>query len=125
MVNVAFRSYYQLLKKNNLEDRFYGDFIEKNFNEDLKLEEKKFIELQYILLTNHVLVVKPEELLKCLVKYFIMAVDLNHVCLMSLLKAVNLLSKKFPKLKWEEEISLDHLYFCLQSNQTLFTSTLN
>ncbi|KAM7360500.1 uncharacterized protein ACRADG_005786 [Cochliomyia hominivorax] len=118
VVNVAFRSYYQLLKTHNLPDRFYSEFIETAIKQNLILEEKNFIILQYILLTNSALVFEPEEVLQQLFEAFLKAVDTNHVCLLSTLKAINLLSKKFPKLIVVKELPLDHLYYCLQSNQT-------
>ncbi|XP_065372505.1 uncharacterized protein LOC135964249 [Calliphora vicina] len=116
VINVAFRSYYQLLKKNNLEDRFYGEFIQDNFSKDVLLNEKNFIMLQSILLTNETLVLNTEDILQKLLKAFILAVDSNNVALMSILKSLNLLCKKFPKLNFDFSLSLDHIYFCLQSN---------
>ncbi|KNC31546.1 hypothetical protein FF38_12778 [Lucilia cuprina] len=117
VVNVAFRCYYQVLKKNNIEDKFYGQFIDDNFNQDLLLKEKNFIVLQYLLLTNQSLVLQPQIILHKLLTAFMLSVDFNHVSLMSILKSLNLLSKKFPKLNFDFPLSLDHVYFCLQSNQ--------
>ena len=117
VVNVAFRCYYNLLKKNNLEERFFEEVLKNDFQKDLNLNEKDFIVMQSILLTNSELNVNPDVILQNLLKAFVKAIDHNHIALMAILKALNLLVKKYPQLNFDSTLTLDHVYFCLQSNQ--------
>ena len=117
VVNVAFRCYYNLLKKNNLEDNFFEEVIKNDFQKELNLNEKDFIVIQSILLTNPNLKVNADVILQNLLKAFVKAIDSNHIALMAILKALNLLMKKYPQLNFDSTLTLDHVYFCLQSNQ--------
>lgn len=117
VVNVAFRCYYNLLNKKNLEDRFFKDVIEHDFAKDSDLNEKDFIVIQSILLTNSKLDVNADIILQNLLRAFVVAIDSNHIALIAILKALNLLLKKYPQLNVDNVLTLDHIYFCLQSNQ--------
>lgn len=76
-----------------------------------------FIILYFILLTSSGEQVDPELLKEKCLKAFAKAVNENDDCLLDVLKTLNLIFKKWPNLNVGDRLSLDHIYFCLQSNQ--------
>ncbi|XP_013117538.2 uncharacterized protein LOC106094847 [Stomoxys calcitrans] len=116
-VNMCFRLYYQLLHKYNIPDKYFSPYIlPKDCCEG---KRQNFIVLYYVLLTaqEEVLVVEPEDTkTKCL-EAFAEAVNSNDMALLDILKTLNLVYKKWPHLDVGSNFSLDHVYFCLQSNQ--------
>ncbi|XP_075154506.1 uncharacterized protein LOC142228087 [Haematobia irritans] len=115
-VNVCFRIYYQLLHKYNLKDEYFAQYIPGRCQHMEKTDDN-FIILYYVLLTGPSKDLDPEELKNKSLEAFAKAVDNNDLSLLDILKALNLIFKKWPHLDVGNDLSMDHIYFCLQSNQ--------
>ncbi|XP_073830942.1 uncharacterized protein [Musca autumnalis] len=115
-VNVCFRHYFQFLQKYKIEDNYFHDYVSRSEGESGK---ENFVILYYVLLTcQQNWDLEPEEIKQRCLEAFAKAVDNNDSCLLDVLKCLNLIFKKWPNLNVaNDELSLDHIYFCLQSNQ--------
>ncbi|XP_061396684.1 uncharacterized protein LOC133332297 [Musca vetustissima] len=116
IVNVCFRHYYQFLQKYNLEDNYFHGYIAETANGNGK---ENFVILYYVLMTcQQNIDMEPETIKQRCLKAFAVAVDNNDSHLLDVLKCLNLIFKKWPDLEVEDaDLSLEHIYFCLQSNQ--------
>ncbi|XP_017035486.1 uncharacterized protein [Drosophila kikkawai] len=113
-LNVSFRVYYHIVHKYDLEDTHFRDLPER-----LSCERPSaFLMLQSVLLTDHWKQLDADRLEDKCTTAIIEALRRNSPSLMAVLKATNLLVKKFPRLELLT-LRLEHFYHCLQrQNQT-------
>ncbi|KAH8383661.1 hypothetical protein KR009_009938 [Drosophila setifemur] len=108
-LNVSFRVYYHIIHKYELQDSYYGDLPEKLTHQ----QPSAFLMLQSVLLTEHWKRLDSAMLEEKCVTAILEALEWNSPSLMAILKATNLLVKKFPQLKLLP-LRLEHFYHCLQ-----------
>ncbi|XP_060645501.1 uncharacterized protein LOC132784113 [Drosophila nasuta] len=108
-LNVAFRVYYHVVHKYELEDEHFKDLPELLTGE----HPSAFFQLQSVLLTEHWTCLDQELIEAKCIAAIIEALQQNSSCLVPQLKALNLLVKKFPKLQLHS-LQLEHFYQCLQ-----------
>ncbi|KAH8243577.1 hypothetical protein KR032_008623, partial [Drosophila birchii] len=113
-LNVSFRVYYHIVHKYELKDTHFGDLPKR-----LSCEQPSaFLMLQSVLLTDHWKQLDADLLEEKCTTAIIEALRRNSPSLMAVLKATNLLVKKFPRLELLA-LRLEHFYHCLQrQNQT-------
>ncbi|XP_002069494.3 uncharacterized protein LOC6648110 [Drosophila willistoni] len=108
-LNMNFRVYYHIVYKYGLEDKHFQDLPDRlNYT-----ETNLFLMLQSILLTEHWSRLDCQLLERKCLDSIKEALKFNSSSLMAILKATNLLVKKFPKLELLP-MKLDHFYHCLQ-----------
>ncbi|XP_037947793.1 uncharacterized protein LOC119679484 [Teleopsis dalmanni] len=110
LLNLAYRAYYQLQQKFDLQDEHFEQVG------DLLKQENGFNLLYAILLTDKAKCLNAEELRDVSLAALSTAVEHNSCAILSILKALNLLCKKFPQLNLE--LPLEHAYCCLQQPQS-------
>ncbi|KAH8310950.1 hypothetical protein KR044_003565, partial [Drosophila immigrans] len=108
-LNVAFRVYYHVVHKYELEDEHFKDLPELLTNR----QPSAFLMLQSVLLTDHWTRLDAELIEAKCIAAIIAALQQNSSCLVPQLKATNLLVKKFPRLQLIA-VQLEHFYHCLQ-----------
>ncbi|XP_058985766.1 uncharacterized protein LOC131805974 [Musca domestica] len=115
-VNVCFRLYFTFMQKYDIKDNYFHAYVSRTTTEWRK---ENFVILYFILLTcQQTSDMDPQDIKQICLKAFANAVDNNHTHLLDVLKCLNLIFKKWPDLDVaNEDLSLDHIYFCLQSNQ--------
>ncbi|XP_020799730.1 uncharacterized protein LOC110177374 [Drosophila serrata] len=113
-LNVSFRVYYHIVHKYELKDTHFRDLPKR-----LSCEQASgFLMLQSVLLTDHWKQLDADLLEGKCTTAIIEALIRNSPSLMAVLKATNLLVKKFPRLELLA-LRLEHFYHCLQrQNQT-------
>ncbi|XP_016987411.2 uncharacterized protein LOC108050299 [Drosophila rhopaloa] len=108
-LNISFRVYYHIIHKYELQDFHFEDLPLR-----LNCEQPTaFLMLQSVLLTDHWKLLDASLLEEKCTAAIIEALRRNSPSLMAVLKATNLLVKKFPKLDLLA-LRLEHFYHCLQ-----------
>ncbi|EDW14993.1 uncharacterized protein LOC6573451 [Drosophila mojavensis] len=108
-LNVSFRVYYHIVHKYELEDEHFA-----NLPERLSYDQPQaFLMLQAVLLTNHWSRLDAQLIEAKCMDAIIAALQHNNSSLVHILKATNLLVKKFTKLQLLR-LQLEHFYHCLQ-----------
>nr|NP_651555.1 uncharacterized protein Dmel_CG3368 [Drosophila melanogaster]AAF56695.2 uncharacterized protein Dmel_CG3368 [Drosophila melanogaster] len=108
-LNISFRVYYHIVHKYELQDSHFADLFQRLTSE----QPTAFLMLQSILLTDHWKRLDAALLEEKCTTAIIEALQRNNPSLMAVLKATNLLVKKFPKLQLLP-LKLEHFYHCLQ-----------
>ncbi|KAH8306261.1 hypothetical protein KR018_005388, partial [Drosophila ironensis] len=108
-LNVSFRVYYHIVHKYDLPDIHFGDLPERLTHD----KSGTFLMLQSVLLTAHWKRLDAAQLEEKCLTALLEALMQNSPSLMAILKATNLLVKKFPQLKLLA-LQLQHFYHCLQ-----------
>ncbi|XP_055384273.1 uncharacterized protein LOC129613948 [Condylostylus longicornis] len=108
-IDLAFKIYYRTLQK--LKIRTDTEFFE-NLNK-CSFNHQPFI-INAIIITNFQKHLEKDSLIEICNKIFLRCVLENSKNLIVILKAMNLLNKRYPESKFN--ISLDNVYFCLQNN---------
>ncbi|XP_022215978.2 uncharacterized protein LOC111069998, partial [Drosophila obscura] len=108
-LNINFRVYYHILDKYALKDEHFADLPQR-----LTCEEPiAFLMLQSVLLTEHWKRLDADLLEERCIAAILAALAQNNLSLIPVLKATNLLVKKFPQLQLLP-LKLEHFYHCLQ-----------
>ncbi|KAI8046175.1 uncharacterized protein LOC128251912 [Drosophila gunungcola] len=108
-LNISFRVYYHIVHKYELQDRHFEDLPQRLSC----VQPTAFLMLQSVLLTDHWKRLDASLLEEKCTTAIIEALRQNSPSLMAVLKATNLLVKKFPKLNLLP-LRLEHFYHCLQ-----------
>ncbi|XP_016943735.4 uncharacterized protein [Drosophila suzukii] len=108
-LNISFRVYYHIVHKYELQDSHFEDLPQRLTSE----QPTAFLMLQSVLLTDHWKRLDSVQLEEKCTTAIIEALRRNSPSLMAVLKATNLLVKKFPELQLLP-LRLEHFYHCLQ-----------
>ncbi|KAH8332896.1 hypothetical protein KR074_003483, partial [Drosophila pseudoananassae] len=108
-LNVLFRVYYHVVHKYELQDIHFGDLPQRLTYD----QPSAFLMLQSVLLTDHWKQLDPILLEEKCITAVLEALKKNSPSLLPILKATNLLVKKFPRLELLR-LRLEHFYRCLQ-----------
>ncbi|KAH8363268.1 hypothetical protein KR084_007702 [Drosophila pseudotakahashii] len=108
-LNISFRVYYHIVHKHSLPDMHFEDLPQRLTSE----QPTAFLMLQSVLLTDHWKRLDAVQLEEKCTTAIIEALRRNSPSLMGVLKATNLLVKKYPKLELLT-LRLEHFYHCLQ-----------
>ncbi|XP_017082979.2 uncharacterized protein LOC108115864 [Drosophila eugracilis] len=108
-LNISFRVYYHIVHKYELQDLHFEDLPQRLTCE----QPTAFLMLQSVLLTDHWKRLDAAALEEKCTTAIIEALRRNSPSLMAVLKATNLLVKKFPNLQLLT-LRLEHFYHCLQ-----------
>ncbi|EDW24036.1 GL23915 [Drosophila persimilis] len=108
-LNINFRVYYHIVDKYALKDEHFADLPKR-----LTCEEPiAFLMLQSVLLTDHWKRLDADLLEEKCIAAILAALAQNSLSLIPVLKATNLLVKKYPQLQLLP-LQLEHFYHCLQ-----------
>ncbi|XP_016950085.1 uncharacterized protein LOC108024588 [Drosophila biarmipes] len=108
-LNISFRVYYHIVHKYELPDSHFEDLPQRLTCD----QPTAFLMLQSVLLTDHWKRLDAEQLEERCTTAIVEALRRNSPSLMAVLKATNLLVKKFPQLQLLP-LRLEHFYHCLQ-----------
>ncbi|SPP80606.1 Hypothetical predicted protein [Drosophila guanche] len=108
-LNINFRVYYHILDRYTLKDEHFAALPQR-----LTCEQPiAFLMLQSVLLTDHWKRLDADLLEEKCIAAILAALAQNSLSLIPVLKATNLLVKKFPQLQLLP-LKLEHFYHCLQ-----------
>lgn len=107
VLNLAFRNYFAVLKRFELRDQYFTDLTQK------LQQERDFQILYAVLLTPHYQELDAIQLKYKCEEALVLAIHKNSTSSLAIIKAYNLLCRKFPTL--DVDVSLEHIYFLLQS----------